>query len=173
MTKCKMKIDFWNLSHAIYGMIYDFKGIYFKMSKIKFFQLQKMANIFQHPFFYQKHVCSIGSWHHLDTLKVVHIFTEQFYHSHLRIYWHFLWLQNVKYETYCKAKLFQAANFYVFIGSKFLLCEWSLLEIKTIRKSDQSMWWLNLFFKVHIFWEGHKILRNLPLTFDCMYCSQK
>ena len=22
--------------------------------------------------------------------------------------------------------------------------------------------------KVHIFWEGHKILRNLPLTFDCM-----
>ena len=28
-------------------------------------------------------------------------------------------------------------------------------------------------FNVHIFWEGHKILRNLPLTFDCMYCSQK
>ena len=28
-------------------------------------------------------------------------------------------------------------------------------------------------FKVHIFWEGHKILRNLPLTFDRMYCSQK
>ena len=27
--------------------------------------------------------------------------------------------------------------------------------------------------KVHIFWEGHKILRNLPLTLDCMYCSQK
>ena len=27
--------------------------------------------------------------------------------------------------------------------------------------------------KVHIFWEGHKILRNLHLTFDCMYCSQK
>ena len=30
-------------------------------------------------------------------------------------------------------------------------------------KSDQ---W---FSKVHIFWEGHKILRNLPLTFDRMY----
>ena len=29
------------------------------------------------------------------------------------------------------------------------------------------------FIKVNIFWEGHKILRNLPLTFDCMYCSQK
>ena len=27
--------------------------------------------------------------------------------------------------------------------------------------------------KVHIFWEGHKILRNLHLTFDCMYCNQK
>ena len=27
--------------------------------------------------------------------------------------------------------------------------------------------------KVHIFWEGHKILRNLPLTFDCMYLSQR
>ena len=27
--------------------------------------------------------------------------------------------------------------------------------------------------KVHIFWEGHKILRNLHLTFDCMYGSQK
>ena len=27
--------------------------------------------------------------------------------------------------------------------------------------------------KVHIFWEGHKILQNLHLTFDCMYCSQK
>ena len=27
--------------------------------------------------------------------------------------------------------------------------------------------------KVHIFWEGHKILRNLPFTFDWMYCSQK
>ena len=31
----------------------------------------------------------------------------------------------------------------------------------------------SLRFKVHIFWEGHKILRNLPLTFDRMYCSQK
>ena len=28
-------------------------------------------------------------------------------------------------------------------------------------------------FKVHLFWESHKISRNLPLTFDCMYCSQK
>ena len=27
-------------------------------------------------------------------------------------------------------------------------------------------------YKVHIFWEGHKILQNLPFTFDCLYCSQ-
>ena len=26
---------------------------------------------------------------------------------------------------------------------------------------------------IHIFWEGHKILRNIHLTFDCMCCSQK
>ena len=26
--------------------------------------------------------------------------------------------------------------------------------------------------KVHIFWEGHKILQNLHLTFDCVYCTR-
>ena len=34
-------------------------------------------------------------------------------------------------------------------------------------------WSHDMFFKVHIFWEGHKILRNLPLTFYYMHCSQK
>ena len=29
------------------------------------------------------------------------------------------------------------------------------------------------FDKIHIFWEGHKILRNLHPSFDIMYCSQK
>ena len=28
-------------------------------------------------------------------------------------------------------------------------------------------------YKVHIFWEGHKILQNLHLTFDFKYWSQK
>ena len=28
-------------------------------------------------------------------------------------------------------------------------------------------------YLIHIFWEGHKILRNLHLTFVCMYCRQK
>ena len=30
----------------------------------------------------------------------------------------------------------------------------------------------NLSLKFHIFWEGHKILWNLHLTFDCVYCGQ-
>ena len=38
-----------------------------------------------------------------------------------------------------------------------------LAELDSLKKNDD---------KVHIFWEGHKILQNLPLTFDCMYCSQ-
>ena len=29
-----------------------------------------------------------------------------------------------------------------------------------------SCCWISWVIKVHIFWEGHKILRNLPLTFD-------
>ena len=29
-----------------------------------------------------------------------------------------------------------------------------------------NTFWSNKSCKVHIFWEGHKILRNLPLTFD-------
>ena len=28
-------------------------------------------------------------------------------------------------------------------------------------------------YLIHIFWEGHKILRNLHLTFVCMYCRQR
>ena len=30
-----------------------------------------------------------------------------------------------------------------------------------------------IYIKVHIFWEGHKILRNLHLTFDWHYIGQK
>ena len=35
-----------------------------------------------------------------------------------------------------------------------------------------SLWWF-MIYKVHIFWEGHKILRNLHLTFDWQYIGQK
>ena len=39
------------------------------------------------------------------------------------------------------------------------------------KKPPRSRYFFTI--KSHIFWEGHKILRNLHLTFDCMYCSQK
>ena len=45
-----------------------------------------------------------------------------------------------------------------------------LSEIETDRR---ALFATSRGFKVHIFWEGHKILRYLHLTFDCMYCSQK
>ena len=41
---------------------------------------------------------------------------------------------------------------------------WSIQSLRTKQKSC---------IKVHIFWEGHKILRDLKLTFECMYCCQK
>ena len=36
-----------------------------------------------------------------------------------------------------------------------------------------TFWYRIITLKVHIFWEGYKILRNLPLTFDCSTYSQK
>ena len=45
----------------------------------------------------------------------------------------------------------------------------TVLTEDTITKSSPKV---NV-HKVHIFWEGHKILRNLPLIFDRVYCSQK
>ena len=39
--------------------------------------------------------------------------------------------------------------------------------------SEYSLTSTVLSFKVHMFWEGHKLLRNLHLTLECMYCSQK
>jgi len=32
---------------------------------------------------------------------------------------------------------------------------------------------INRDVKVHIFWEGHKIIWNLHLTFDCVFFGQK
>ena len=48
------------------------------------------------------------------------------------------------------------------------------LDLSPRKKNIRQVRLLNFWFdKFHTFWEGHKILRNLPLTFDCMYCSQK
>ena len=46
--------------------------------------------------------------------------------------------------------------------SDFHLGNWTLLKRYIFGKSN-----------VHIFWEGHKILQDLFLTFDCMWWSQK
>ena len=37
---------------------------------------------------------------------------------------------------------------------------------KSLNYPSQKLPNLKWFYKVHIFWAGHKILRNLPLTFD-------
>ena len=50
---------------------------------------------------------------------------------------------------------------------------WNLKLIQTSKSHLNKVNSSSILFKVHIFWESHKILRNLPLTFDCMYCSQK
>ena len=60
-----------------------------------------------------------------------------------------------------------------------IVISFSFLKKNTNREvNNWFVWHQNAFpydswFKVHIFWEGHKILRNHPLTFDCMHCSQK
>ena len=47
-------------------------------------------------------------------------------------------------------------------------------EIDFISLWMNLLWNINIIVsKVHIFWEGHKILQNLHPTFDCIYCSKK
>ena len=41
------------------------------------------------------------------------------------------------------------------------------LQVKFSEKASK------IWCKVHIFWEGHKIMRNLHLIFDCVYFGQK
>ena len=43
---------------------------------------------------------------------------------------------------------------------------WFSRKIKIHNHCFGQIWWNLFFVKVHIFWEGHKILRNLHLTFD-------
>ena len=50
--------------------------------------------------------------------------------------------------------------------NSLLLCTSTFEQLK-----KWHQFWV--FCKVRIFWEGHKSLRNLHLTFDCMFCSQK
>ena len=55
----------------------------------------------------------------------------------------------------------------------YLFCSFHSLPKNFIAQIYRFVLSLVRNFKVHIFWEGHKNLRNLPLTFDCMYCGQK
>ena len=56
-------------------------------------------------------------------------------------------------------------------GSRFSRPQASGYELAC--QDDLNQVWKKIVFKVHIFLEGHKILWNLHLTFDCVYCSQK
>ena len=61
----------------------------------------------------------------------------------------------------------------LFLQSEFqseALCEFCQCYLRIKLKSNIPVIFHD---KLHIFWEGHKILQNLQLTFDCMYCSQK
>ena len=45
-------------------------------------------------------------------------------------------------------------------------------SINVTQEIDKSASWCWNIFKVHIFWEGHKILRNLHQLFDLQYIGQ-
>ena len=52
---------------------------------------------------------------------------------------------------------------------------WARMSLQTDQNNclHSQIWSKNIDGKVHIFWEGHKILRNLHLTFVYMYYRQK
>ena len=84
-----------------------------------------------------------------------------------------------------------------FLKREFLLLPFPVVRIFVFSSNssnqslNQSIWQENFFWNknaskfrsaarlpfqikfIYLFWEGNIILRNLPLTFDCMYCSQK
>ena len=71
--------------------------------------------------------------------------------------------------------------------SKLATFFWATRNYPSISRGKEKSWQIVVTFvsfaalmelhttfgKAHIFWEGHKILWNLDLTFDPMYCSQK
>ena len=54
----------------------------------------------------------------------------------------------------------------------FALCFRKMPVVEVCHMSTHKIW-IQIHSKVHIFWEGHKILRNLHLTFDYSTYSQK
>ena len=65
---------------------------------------------------------------------------------------------------------FGSGYFFIILDKKTLKLElldvWNFMKKNIVRPSRGHG-------KVHIFWEGHKILRNLHLTFDWHYIGQK
>ena len=51
--------------------------------------------------------------------------------------------------------------------------EYSFLKTVEVEQNlNQEKSWTLIFFIVHVFWEGHKTLQNLHLTFDWHYIGQ-
>ena len=94
---------------------------------------------------------------------------------------HVIFLRNlVQVQCFCRG--FNFWHWTCFWFSNKCLVSWNCsLEEESISESVTVSVLLKYIFdfnnkkeyKVHIFWEGHKILRNLHLTFVCMYCRQK
>ena len=94
---------------------------------------------------------------------------------------HVIFLRNlVQVQCFCRGVNFW--HWTCFWFSNKCLVSWNCsLEEESISESVTVSVLLKYIFdfnnkkeyKVHIFWEGHKILRNMHLTFVCMYCRQK
>ena len=79
------------------------------------------------------------------------------------IFWFYFWIRRSSTLIYdVKEGLPINQFFWIF---------WKNCLVRRLKVTD--FFKRNWSIKVHIFWEGHKILRNLPLTFDNIYCSQK
>ena len=66
----------------------------------------------------------------------------------------------------------------IFLGFQFkvilnLLIQISPSKLNWEREKKKSRIPIGCTFKVHIFWEGHKILQNLPLTSVCTVVKNK
>ena len=66
-------------------------------------------------------------------------------------------------------------NRWIFVSVPNVICRFGSSGPIQINLFQSPCFWkiVMFYFKVHIFWEGHKILQNFPLTFDCINCSQK
>ena len=77
-----------------------------------------------------------------------------------------------KFQWYCVWKhLIRHTYGYDWIFHCFYVCHLFFGRLQLLTKSGKNSH-ISL-FKVHVYWEDHKILQNLPLTFDYSTYSQK